>query len=540
MNDDPLARFVRLVRRDQPRLARRMRGASKRHVAALAEFAPLPPEYRRFLALMGGNGRDELAPFWPHDEFDAAAMLDVHRTIARDDVDGSVRAREPAGWVRLALHDAYGVTRSLYLAPATASAAADPRGRARVAWGYVDRSGVLHDHVHHGTLEEFLLKRLFDRHAPLPTVPCRFYRREGDGLDTSERFDALMARAGFRWLAGDPPHDWYLLYEHDDGTWVWFEQRPSFVARWRLYWAFVATAHPRRAHDVSAWIQAEFDVDPARPPNLATEGEPLGTFERLLARELPHLIRRLRPAGERDVAALCELAPPLPPEYRRFLALMGGNRRGELGPFMPNDAFDAAHALVRYAPRFCMLPEQTTYDSPPSGWWFLSQRFEHGMPSWSTYLAPRTLDAPADPRGRVRVGTGAVHVGPRGREEVARWGTLEEYLVHELFTLRAGRSPDEVDLHCEVDDPRAVRARVAALLARAGLTVLAGGERDDWYQLFEHANGAWIWFESKPASIAAWGLYRITIAGAPRGWSGEITRMLHAEFPPPSIAHEDE
>ena len=116
--------------------------------------------------------------------------------------------------------------------------------------------------------------------------------------------------------------------------------------------------------------------------------DPLATFIELLERTAPEIAKRMRPAPAAKIAELVKVAPPLPPEYLRFLELMGGNKRGELAPFMPDDAFDIDHAIASYVPEESHDDDDDDDDNTPfavpEGWVFLCQRF-HEDPEFPMY-----------------------------------------------------------------------------------------------------------------------------------------------------------
>ena len=230
--------------------------------------------------------------------------------------------------------------------------------------------------------------------------------------------------------------------------------------------------------------------------------DPLATFVTHLERTAPEVIRSMRPAPAQSLERLRFVAPHLPPEYLRFVELMGGNRRGELAPLLPNDEFHIEHALEYYR------SERVT--PPPDDWVFLLQRFEHELPSYCWHLAPVTSDHPAHPEGLYRVAHGGIVEGVL--QDVAHHGTLEEFLLHWAFIIRfPGGRPGTMAFERYPDDECEAGEYFVDVVEEAGFRTIAGGDPHDWYQLLEHEDGSWLWLSRNPVYLSLFDRYNVDI-----------------------------
>lgn len=280
---DPLARFVELLERVAPEVARRMRPAPSERVAALratpqwtltAEYGNtlspvplhLPPEYLRLLEIMGGNHRGELAPFIPEMEFHVDHAIASYRQA-----DVGWPWVMPVGSVFLCDDE----DDPVFLCPTALDAAIDPLRRYRVTSGMMEKEGPFHalgevydscqiagQFARYGTLEEFLLRHLLDirffpqrvGHLMSPPVPPL-----DGGLFT--RIVAYLGHLGFGPIAGASPHDWFLLVEDDDEAWVWVQRSLRRHTPKGVHDVLVAARNPVRQAEICRLIHRELYRD---------------------------------------------------------------------------------------------------------------------------------------------------------------------------------------------------------------------------------------------------------------------------------------
>lgn len=264
--------------------------------------------------------------------------------------------------------------------------------------------------------------------------------------------------------------------------------------------------------------------------------DPLATFVELLERTACDVALRMRPAPQRSIDRLRSMPHSerystgtlsLPPEYVRFLELMGGNHRGELMPFMPDDEFHVDHAIASHiAP--LRDPDEDDPVYRPDGWVFLCQRFEHDLPSYRLHLAPRTTDVGRDPAGRWRVVHGSVDVAGH-QTDIAHHGTLEELLLTWLFQIRFASRASTLTFPMRRADGTDAGVHLEDVLVSAAFRTVAGGRPGDWFRLLEHDDGSWVWLQQNPIRMTRFGLLDFEVRAPTMARQSSIWQHLHRE-----------